>query len=82
MTDEAIRAELRGLQKSVDDGFGRMDKRLGAIEIDVKELREESLPRRVGKLEKWRDRISSRSWAIFGGSLVAILGAWSTVLFK
>lgn len=51
------------------------------IKADVKVLREEGLPRRVGRLEKWKDSLSARAWVLITGMSVAVVAAWAGVLF-
>lgn len=82
MTEDAIQVRLDALQRSVDQGFGQMNKRLDTVESDVKGLREEGLPRRVGRLEKWRDALAGRVWVLIIGGVLAVAGSWAAVVFN
>lgn len=55
---------------------------LDEIKKDVKFLREEGLPRRVGKLEKWRESMSSRFWWFACSVVVVTLGSVVTAVIS
>ena len=51
MSESAIEAKLDALSRSMDAGFTQVNRRIDEVKVDLKELREEGLPRRVSKLE-------------------------------
>lgn len=53
---------------------------LGEVKTDVKSLKEEGLPRRVGKLEQWRETMSGRFWGFASSVAVVALGSTITVV--
>lgn len=82
MTEDAIEARLDALQRSVDDGFTRVNQRLETVEADVKAVHQEGLPRRLHRLEQWRDALNGRVWKLLIGLAVAVVAAWAPFLLQ
>jgi hypothetical protein len=82
MEETVIEVKLEALAKAMETGFQRVHTDIGDLKADMKVINATGIDRRLDKLEKWRDGMSSRLWAFMVGGAVAVLAAWSSVLFE
>jgi hypothetical protein len=82
MEETVIEVKLEALARSMETGFQRVHTDIGELKADMKVINSVGIERRLDKLEKWRDGLSTRLWAFMVGGAVAVLAAWSSVLFE